>query len=288
MKKILFILLFPLAACSQIKTQNSVTITVTNSSPVDTNVVDVFIVAGQSNADGRVGDFTLVDFRNGNGEVPGVFMWERVAFRFNLMKFNDAYRSGSNALNHNLWAFDVFTLRMMQQNLNRNIYVVKRTVGGTALIPTHAQGSWHYNYDSITVAGKLLQQLEIQFDSAVANITRSGKTPKVRAFLWHQGESDTGDPNNYQARLTGLIAKVREFTNTPNLKCFIGTVPAVSAAYNATIRQAKLNIQAADANVFVIDLNDLTLLDAFHFDANSAKTAGIRYYNKLIEKGLTQ
>ena len=241
------------------------------------NEVDVFLSAGQSNDDGRVTDFTLVDFLNGSNEVPNVYMWERTNSNFSLMQFGagSGVKSGSNATDNTQWAFDVFTLRYLQQLFDRNLYVVKASLGGTALSYTATSSSWYFPYNLVTGTA-MLQQLELRIEASETYWTSQGKTPKYRAMLWHQGESDAGDPSNYQTNMTTLIAKVREFTGVADLKFYIGTIPTTSAGYSATIRTAQDNIAAADPNVHVVDLANLTLADAFHFDAASAKEAGQR------------
>lgn len=288
MKTFIALLLIPVLGCTQIKFPHPVKVTVNSSiiPPVDTNTIDVFISAGQSNDDGRVTDFTLVDFLNGSNQVPNVYMWDRTNLSFSLMQYGtgSGTKSGSNAADHNQWAFDVFTLRYLQQNLNKNIYVLKTSQGGTALSATATTNSWYFPYESVTGV-KMLQLLETRISEVKSYCIANGKTPIFRGVLWHQGESDVSDAANYQTNLTTLISKVREFTGVEDLKFFIGTIPTVSAGYSATIRTGQFNVEAADSNVHVVELNDLTLFDSFHFNAASAKTAGQRYYDKMILTG---
>jgi len=62
-------------------------------------------------------------------------------------------------------------------------------------------------------------------NEATEKLTQNGHTFKLRALLWHQGESDSkSSAERHRERLTKLIARIREDTETPNLPVILGEV----------------------------------------------------------------
>ena len=52
-------------------------------------------------------------------------------------------------------------------------------------------------------------KLKVFTENNLRLIEESGKQPVIRGFLWHQGESDTGN-SNYQKQMDGLVERFRE------------------------------------------------------------------------------
>lgn len=100
----------------------------------------------------------------------------------------------------------------------------------------------------------------------------------IAAIVWIQGEADAEDAGEaaaYEANLTAFIATVRE--TYPNIPFVISYLHASgSGAHSATVRTAQENVVAAMAQVSGVDVDDLTLADGLHFDADSYVLLGDR------------
>ncbi len=94
----------------------------------------------------------------------------------------------------------------------------------------------------------------------------------LKGVLWHQGESDQGNPDAYLGKLQSLIANLRADLNSPNLPFIAGQI-AKDGAINAEI--AKLP-DATHSTAFVSS-KDLATTDGTHFDTKSQILLGERY-----------
>lgn len=134
--------------------------------------IDVFGVAGQSNAAGRGtasgSPVTLAGLAHEFRE-PGVLI-------------SPALDPFHGAAHGSAWpAFlDTFTAAS-----GRPACIVSRAVGGAALLPaaTRAGGNW-------SPGGTLRSAASTAYGSALAHLTAAGWDPVWRGVLWHQGEAD--------------------------------------------------------------------------------------------------
>jgi iduronate 2-sulfatase len=104
-----------------------------------------------------------------------------------------------------------------------------------------------------------------------------GHTYTLRGMIWHQGESDAAlTADEYEKLLTAFIARVRTDLDAPELPFGIGEVydngkrDAVRAAQKATSEKVK--------GVFFVPADDLKTFDGgTHFDAASQIELGERF-----------
>lgn len=117
---------------------------------------------------------------------------------------------------------------------------------------------------------------------------------EIKAFLWHQGESDRHKGKNYYKNLKAVIAYVRNFLveKTGNkqykkLPFICGTVAHSNKQYSADVETALYKLAKEDKNFYVIDMSKAELQkDRLHFTAESAEYLGIKMYNKLVDLGI--
>jgi PKD repeat protein len=101
---------------------------------------------------------------------------------------------------------------------------------------------------------------------------------RLAAIHWVQGEADAGNAThaaNYQANLTAFVEALRVYW--PGIPFVFNQLHAsASPAHTATVRTQQAAFAAAVPNVAMVNVDDLTLTDGLHFDADSYVTLGNR------------
>lgn len=251
---------------------------------VNPPTLNVFLVWGQSNADGRVakalGPSWLTD-----GIVDGVSVWTGSAIEpYDLASVGPSGNGSSWVLNQSesKYSFVHVALHEIAQVMD-NVVTCQVTSGASPIAPReNVRGSWSADFASIHAGTpKLLHELLGRYTALKSFAEQRGYRVVPRALIGHHGESDSvagggsgGDPAAYEGRLENLIAAVRTHVGDPELPVIMGTVPSSSDWYDATIRSAQLSIASSDPNVHCRDNNDLTLFDNLHFDATACNTFG--------------
>lgn len=151
--------------------------------------IDLFLVAGQSNAQGRGSSAQSPAVTNGS------LMWTGTG----LAPLADPVGGAATGS-----AWPAFA------NAYGRCAIVGAAVGGSSLIDGISGGSWK-------PTGSLFGDAVIKAQSALAALTSAGWTPTLRGVLWHQGETEgllyTGTATElrsvYAAALTGLLTRFR-------------------------------------------------------------------------------
>jgi len=122
------------------------------------------------------------------------------------------------------------------------------------------------------------------YDDALARMRVALRDGKVRAILWHQGESDATPALSvvYAEKLRALIALLRSDLGQPDLPFIIGQLGQFDGKpWSAEVQRvdsAHRAIAASVANVAYVSSAGLRDKgDALHFDAASARELGARY-----------
>ena len=115
------------------------------------------------------------------------------------------------------------------------------------------------------------------------------KWGEIKAILWHQGESDSKNPDSYQQKLTNFVQNLRTDLKLPQLLFVAGELAywrgngEGSKAFNNMIRSISDFIPYST----YISAEGLSpLIDVYdpHFDARSQLVLGERYALKVLEK----
>ncbi|GAB6011119.1 sialate O-acetylesterase [Viscerimonas tarda] len=247
------------------------------------------IVAGQSNAEGRVPytEFptSYVDEQGQtvnyltNGEIPNTkYSNKNAAATFNTWKLGTAN-----------WAFDAIVLSRLQHLLNDVVYEIKWTQGGSAISPKGADtgGFWTSHFDEIpTGKNTYVKSFVTNVNTA---IEKNQGVFDIKAFLWHQGEGDyqAVASADYYVNFRDLIAYVRTSVGKPDLPVIFGTISHKSTQYSAVVEAAQKKIAAEDDNIYLIDMQDALLLDPYHFNAVYAERLGKDAYEIIRDKILS-
>jgi hypothetical protein len=259
--------------------------------------VPVILVAGQSNADGRVplADFPQdVSYRYcqwsyGSGD------FETATGEFSLYSPRVAKPGIERS-----WGFDAMVFHLLEKHWQRPFYVIKHTDGGTA-VDTHCKQSTHGLYWSADTAflnhttsashgGKsLLKAFCQQIDDCLPHLP---KNYEIKCLVWHQGEGDQSAADRYYDNMKAVVAYVRQHLAAKTGRRRYARLPVVCGTFSKHSRQgspvvaeALRRLSAEDPHFHVVDAADLPLLpDHLHFDASGAQILGQRVYEKMIEE----
>ncbi|MFT7670116.1 MAG: hypothetical protein ACI8X5_002823 [Planctomycetota bacterium] len=181
-------------------------------------VTRVFLVAGQSNAEGADTHASEIDqyppFMGAGSPQPGAFVW---------------YELGPSAYSSNGWipmqpatqtkifGPELAFARKVRAETGSRIAIIKSASGGTNLAvdwdPGNPNGQGMYER-TLTL-----------MQTALTDLTNSGANWELEGVIWQQGENDMLDSNfvlEYEARLAALIDNFRSDLGKPDLKFFVG------------------------------------------------------------------
>ncbi len=254
-----------------------------DSSPADSggggdsgvpDVVDVYILAGQSNMDGySVYTGLPPAWREGDDAVPLYWSgWGTFRPDAPASYGGAAYTGPEVAIGQTLAA------------AGRHVALVKHAVGGTDLYAYWYPGATH---DDAT-AGPGWTTLMTTMAGATTELDAAGTPWRWAGFVWMQGESDAlvdYEAAAYQDNLTHLLARVREETATPDLPAYIGLIACQDlCGYLDTVRTAQANVVAADVNATAVETIDLTrnVYDPWHYDGPGGRQLGSRFGEAIL------
>ena len=215
--------------------------------------IDVYLLIGQSNMAGRA-------------EIPKDAMG--VIDRCLLLNDKNEWEPARNPLNRHstvrkalpmqkLGPGYAFAKEMLERDKDLTIGLIVNARGGTSI------DEWHGKSELYRAARK--RALEAM------------KSGTLKGILWHQGESDQGDPGTYLVKLQTLVANLRSDLGDPNLPFIAGQIHG-NAAINAEIAKLGTTTHAAG----FVSSAGLTTTDGTHFDTRSQMVLGERYAAEMI------
>lgn len=157
----------------------------------------------------------------------------------------------------------------VQNHLQKPVGFVVNAQGGSSITTWYQPGK--SNYDATIIRAKEAQRFG-----------------RIRAVIWHQGESDGSIVDSYMNRLSTMIQHLRTELNEPDLLLVAGELAywrsggTGSTAFNTMIRTISSNISNSDW-VSAEGLTPLIDVTDPHFDGASQKILGNRYAEKIIQ-----
>ena len=250
-----------------------VTVTIYDNEPKPR--LEIYLLAGQSNADGH-GDtaalppewnqtFTDVDIYRG---VPdsGFGSWTDLmpGLGGNANKIGPELSYGRELKNRRPF---------------ENIAVIKYARGATNLhtqwFPDPAGAQWSFFW--------------IAFDDAMARLEQDvgPYEPVFRGMAWMQGESDSQQLVNAQAyedNLTTFIWHMRQRLNAPDLPFVIGQISDASNwTHGAVVQAAQETVALADPHTSMVITSDLPFnVDGIHYNTTGNLILGERFAGALL------
>ena len=149
-----------------------------------------------------------------------------------------------------------FALTMLEKDKGISLGLVVNAKGGTK-IEQWAKGTRFYK-------------------DAIMRATEAQKTGTLKGILWHQGESNSGNPDGYADKLKTLVENLRKDLKAPNLPFVAGQVNNHKA-----INDEIAKLPAAVPNTAFVSSEGLKAQDRWHFDAPSMKLLGKRYAEEI-------
>ena len=238
---------------------------------------DVYILAGQSNMDGRADVKELP--KPIASKQPGVLIYyvnpanpskhgEKHHTSSGWQTLSPGYSvppgARSKALPSGRFGPELsFAYDMHKSQRRKNpIAIIKISRGGTNL-----RSDWSPD-------GFMYKAMIAEVSKAMEAMKNRGDNAKLCGMLWHQGESDAGKPELYQGRLEALIADVRQAVGHDELPFLIGELaPTKPKAF----RKLQRAIAEANDHVAFVGSEGLKTTDGTHFDAASQITFGKRF-----------
>jgi len=271
----------------------------------------VFLMAGQSNADGRPAIGTMPQYIQDYVSTSGSkFCYWSYAngtdtawnqFGGKLLPYmpytdnNTTSRCG----------FDGIVYHLIEEALQERFYVIKESRGGTA-IDTRCSSTgnlwWNASPDWLSTASprsghslalEFTQNISLCIDNVLSKLSEGYQ---IQCIMWHQGESDRTQAGSYHDNLRQLVIYLRSFLaeKTGNqaylaLPFIAGTVNRSSTQYNEQVEAAVMRLSEEDPNFHVVDMSDCKLgSDNLHFDAEGCADAADRMFRKVTELGLLE
>lgn len=269
----------------------------------------VFLMAGQSNADGRPAIGTMPqyiqDYANNGGSKLCYWSyangtdaaWNQFGGKMTpyipYTDNNTTSRCG----------FDGIVYHLIEEALGQRFYVIKESRGGTA-IDTRCSSTgdlwWNAAPEWLaTAAPRSGHSLALEFTENIGLcidnvLSQLQEGYRIQCIMWHQGESDRTQAASYHDNLRQLVSYLRSYLVSKTgeeryatLPFIAGTVNRSSTQYNSQVEQAVLQLAEEDPNFHVVDMSDCKLgTDNLHFDATGCVDAAQRMFEKLKSLGL--
>jgi len=238
--------------------------------------VDMFIVMGQSNADGKA-VFTSLDSKTGRS-LEGLNRTGTLIHQSSINQSTKAYEEGvweaydpatnaaasSGRFGPELGFSD--TVKAIvdgggNSTFDKPIAIMKFAKGATSLF-----NDWDAPSGDCYTA--MIQDIpNSKFDLGQANYKFN-----IRGMIWYQGESDAGSQevaDAYEANLNTLFADIRDRFDKPELPIVICKVAYETSppTYIETVRSGQQNVADADPNIIIIDTTGYERRDAVHLGA---------------------
>lgn len=247
-----------------------------SSGVAQTPTIDVYVLAGQSNMDGRglvkdlsaqqrapIADATIF-YRNppfaSKGWTPLIPGYSvPVGFKGTLPSTSFGPEIGfAKALKH-----------------SAEFGLIKGSKGNTSLAVDWNPGEKGQS----GTQGVCYRELLSTISQALEALRSSGKNPQLRGLLWHQGESDVAVSTDAYARmLRNFISRIRDDLGNATLPVALGEVYDDGSIGRQNIRRAQEEVGSSTARVVFIPVDGLVTLDnGTHFDAASQLSLGQRF-----------
>lgn len=261
----------------------------------------MIITAGQSNTDGRVSNDLLPDFIKSRGYKHCLWSYGSDTISGGG-RFERYWPRVSKPGKPAQWGYDAVVYSLIDQTAKRDFYVIKESLGGTAIDTACTSTSgMHWSADprylehtpAADKGGKsLLKAFTENIGACIDNdLSRLPEGYQIKVFLWHQGESDKQMASHYYNNLKAVVAYVRTYLVRKTGDSRYARLPFICGTYSAKSRDRRDEVVAAlhrlaaeDQYFYVIDMSDGTIQqDRLHFDAPGAELFGRRVYEQLTK-----
>ena len=243
---------------------------------------DVYLLAGQSNMDGRGKASDLSELQQKPME-QAIIYYRNPPFTSNGWRpLKPGYSRPpkfKGELPSPTFGIEIgFAHAMVKAQPNTKFALIKGSKGGTNLRSDWKPG----NKGDLESQGPVYRDFVETIRLATAELTKRGDTYTIRGLLWHQGESDAKKAKRYSSRLEQFIKRVREDIGVPDLPAVVGEV--FDNGNRDRVRKAIQDVAKANSTVGLVTSEGTTTWDpGTHFDAASQLLLGNRYAKEMRE-----
>ena len=262
--------------------------------------VDVYILAGQSNAEGHnsADTYTPAPFPAALRHQTNVLFWPGSNAKPELRNTWTTLQIGASGINPSAFGPEIgFGHAMAADRSAAPIGLIKFAVGGTGIARSqdyhdyisHPQlvgfndhgNHWHWP-DPGKPAGNLYTNLLANIENALKGLKDQGTPYRLAGFLWMQGEHEAGiSPSmarDYEGLLEGLIRHLRADLHEPELPFVIGEI-SDRWIFGPVVQAAQSNVCHKVSHTALVETRDLPRppADSSHYTANGVLTLGSRF-----------
>lgn len=274
---------------------------VATSTGVHAEIVDVYILAGQSNAAGRALIANVEMDPGGYGSAAAdlsntsVKLWHSstLAGGPSPNTWTTLAPAPQSAPTTNFGPEIGLGNRLLELSPARNIAIIKHARGATSL---------HTDWDENNAGTNEWDILVSTVQAAMQSLINQGDIPIVRGMAWQQGERDALSSQTtleqaeaYGQNLRNLITAARSVFNAPNMTFAYGRVLQKSnATYEQQVRDGQDAVDQdsghllATERAFLVPSDDLTTdynNDDIHLDYIGQLELGSRFANQFVCNG---
>lgn len=250
--------------------------------PSGPTVVDIYILAGQSNMAG-CDDVRAVDASWSAPNDDVMLYWgNRNAPTFTALVTGTSGASCSAPAPAYYYGPELgFGNDVCTAMPDRQVVIIKYAVGGSSLF-----SDWTTPTGEYPSGGELWNGLRTVIADATFELEGMGYDYRFAGFLWMQGESDAD--KRYRARyyaenLESFIASMRDYVGEPEMPFILGRIRNAGQPHAELVRQSQFAVANADPNAYWIDTDDLLMQpDGLHYDEYSMIELGRRFADIVL------
>jgi hypothetical protein len=243
--------------------------------PLRAEKVHVFIVAGQSNAQGWQGDAAFYPKDSTQADKNIRFYWQTPGYSSSAGKWTTLRAQGGRFRNGHFGPEVTFARSLKSKGYNPAIF--KYTLGSTSLANNWKRPGHDGMYD----------QMVKELAHALSLLAKDGHEVGVRGFVWIQGESDAQTAamaGAYEGALKSLIVDLRKnVTKTAKLPTILGVDeqhPWVKK--NGAVVHAQKMLAEADPQITFTTMMGLEKADGTHLTPGGLEKHGEVIFNAYM------
>jgi hypothetical protein len=271
--------------------------------------IDVFIVAGQSNAVGAdapapelkyeaIDDKILLWWRTGDPPPDKHDSisngWQNLQAQPKgepiLPRSNSTRQWGNYTHVDGGFGPEVGFARRVAAEQKTRVAIVKVAFSGT-----HVEGDWEptgiqsNEVDWRNSHGACFRSLIQEYGRAVDELKNRGWQPTARALVWVQGESDANAARapSYEENLTEMLDTLRKAIDAPGMVALLGINTQFSHGKNKFVPQiiaAQKSLAAKTQLAIYVDTDGATTANPAHFDAAGTLDVGGRFAKAWLNR----
>lgn len=252
-----------------------------------TGYAPLIIVAGQSNADGRVPYTDAPTWLSGNNyAIDNYLVWDTETSSFQTYNVIGMTGNSNTTQGQDKYAFDAQFAHDWLAQYGGNLYMVRETRGDVGIADEPSDG-WTWNPDVDNIASGCNSMCLELMNKVIAAIKYAQEKNIVLVpvcVLWHQGEHDATSVfvSSYQQNLANLIMWMRGMFLAPNLPFICGDIVSNYNAYHQQINEIIEELATEDNYMADVSMQGHeTTIDGLHYDASAIAYLGSQMFVEI-------